>query len=376
MGAWVFVSAWQGGKQGGAESEQAKRWMLVGAVAAAAVGGLYFVDYRPPPMPTRLEPQKCLQTSLEFLSSTLGQPFQPRWLLWAAVTMCVLAVCGLACAWAWVRRPAERLRALGLLCFMLGVVTLGLGLGWGRSGFGAGMGFSRRYVTLAVPLACACYFVGVLYLGRVWGRALQYFLLIAAALMIKPNTENALAYARSLHEGKIGSFLSDLRAGLPPLALADRYARYPRALAVPEHRAMMAEYMVMLKDAGVGEFISMQPDPVYNVVPVATKLNASTGACESIFKEPRRVYAVRLKYRYLPLATDAYLVLDWQGRPDAQGMVQARQLIEPVLQEPTEHSLTLWIDDEVSELAIYPDTKPHSAEIYNVELLVPAPTPK
>lgn len=341
-------------------------WMLAFVAAATSVVALYFTGYRASSMPTRPQGPAVLRTALEFLSCPLGQPYQPLWRVWAGAAVALTLFSAALCLRGLHLGGPEACRALGVLCFLAGVVSLAVGIAWGRSGFGEGMGFSRRYVTLAAPLACAVYFAALLY-GRAAATAVQASLLLAAAFMAWPNTAQALVYARSLRDYKIGGLIADIDAGLPPFALADRYARYPRALAVPEHRAMMAEYMKLLKRARVGPLARMRDDPAYDVVPLDETTTYHVAKLRYVLRHPRHAHAVRIGYHYTPVAADADLRLYWKS----PGSDMIHEIAEPVLQEPADKSLVLWIDQPLSELAIVPDTKPYRCEISRVDLLVP-----
>jgi hypothetical protein len=364
---WLLVCAW--------EARNGNRsWALMGlfAVLVAALCGLYFVGYHPPSMPSRKGATECLHIALEFLSCGLGRPLtlanENWWFLWAGAIVGCTAMWTLACARAWFRQPPERCRAFGLACFLGAIVGLAIGLGWGRSGFGVGTGYSRRYITLAAPLVCCGYFVALLYLRPVWSRLFQAGLLAAALLMLYPNTVRGLREARALHDNKVAHFLADLRAGHPPMVLSERYTRPPLALALPQQQPIVAEALAMLARAGVGEFGLMRPDPLYRSVSVNETTISSTGGEVYKLTVPRFVYAIRLKYRYRPLRPLANFALVWKSNTQPS---EGRVVSQTLSQDQQEHSLILWVNDMVSEFTLYPDNEPHLCEIKDDEVLVP-----
>jgi hypothetical protein len=327
-------------------------------------------------MPDRPDFLAGMQTALEFLSTGLGQPYKPLWWLWAGATVLLSLFCIRACVRAWAANPIEKPRALALLSFLAAIVGLALGLAWGRSRFGEGMGLSRRYVTLAAPLFCWSYLVAALYFRRLPASVLQVVLALAASFMLYPNSTQGLAYAQSLHDGKIGGFLTDLRGGMPLFALTNRYSRYPRALAVPEFRARMGDCMVMLKEAGVGEFPLLCLDPAYRTVPAATELNYARGSYQTRLDHAQLVYAVKMRYRfrYKPRhdTPNASVILTWRAATPTGADLGEKGFEEPMLQEEAENSLILWVNETLSEFTIYPDNKTNICDILAVEVLVPA----
>jgi hypothetical protein len=92
-----------------------------------------------------------------------------------------------------------------------------------------------------------------------------------------------------------------------------------------------------------------------------------------ILKQPCFAYAVRLKYSYQPRAPTAQFRFTWKPKAEAE---PASQMEIPLLQAPGENSLLVWINGPVERFAIFPDNKPYSCTLWDIELLVPAdPTP-
>jgi hypothetical protein len=74
----------------------------------------------------------ALRTALEFVTVGFGPVVRSRWPAWATFFLVLLISTGLVVAANGLKRPQERLRALGLLFFLGALVSLALGVGWGR----------------------------------------------------------------------------------------------------------------------------------------------------------------------------------------------------------------------------------------------------
>ena len=151
--AWGW---WSGRDSGGLERAMG----LTGLMACSGLVALYLGTYTRP-LPRAQPPSlwAVWHTTREFLSLVLVPDLdRGGWiaLLLIGVTLTWLVIVG-------VRRPAERPRAAGLAAVMLGLLILGLTVGWSRSGLGSGTGRGPRYVTLSAPLLSAVYVAWLIY---------------------------------------------------------------------------------------------------------------------------------------------------------------------------------------------------------------------
>jgi hypothetical protein len=255
---------------------------------------------------------------------------------------------------------SERYRALGILAFLVGLVTMTVAVGWGRSGYG----LFGRYTTLLAPGLCAIYFTGVLY-PQGWGRFIPLVLVIVAAAMAPRNMEIGIEKASKVREG-MDMFQHDVRAGWPAIALADRYASYPYALY--PYRDPLMRWIKMLGDAKAPALPPLRADPSFRVWPGASALVKGPEGDFSL-KPPRMVYAVRLKYAYERMASpNAMIRLMWRTEGKA---AEVHTMAFPVVQKPVENVLLFWVEAPLAALAIDPDNQPYSGRIYDIELLVP-----
>jgi len=199
-------------------------------------------------------PWAIFVTVAKFLATGLG-----RWIaanLWPFSG--ILVVVG--CAWSFaqlagviVRRPEERVRALGLLAFLGGMLLLALGIGWGRTGHG----LAERYATLAMPLVCLFYLQGVIYSRPIVWRHLERGLFLLMCVFLAVNCHKAL-YFGQMYRARLAGIERDMRAGIPPEALAVRHGDRL------ENPGELAAGFEMLREARRGPY---RDDAVYRINP-------------------------------------------------------------------------------------------------------------
>jgi hypothetical protein len=411
--AYAGLSAWRSGQAG---ARRVGMTALALAGAGLVLVGLYFHGLQPYQMhPPSAGPWASLLTAVQFLSAGFfGVTAVLQWPRSGVLAVVLLLATAAVPAWVAWKRPAERLRALGLLAVLAALVALASGLGWGRSGVIAGVGFAPRYLTLPVPIACALYFVCVLYGPPRVRRLGPLALLLAAAVLLVPN----------MREGRLGAvtrsawkepFERDLLAGAPPLVLGEDHSHF-----LYWSEARMAEGLRMLQRAGVGRYRDMRPDPAFREValPTAPAGTAYVWGGDSYLPftlpRPRFVYAVRITYslRALPglgagtvgllgsphgpgplLAASAL----FPGRPSLRGGAVFPGTLQVAWKEggrnafsdgervwryafhwapnqmpPRETTRVVWVNDTIDQFRIHPDNKPVEVTISEVVLLVPA----
>ncbi len=237
-----------------------RRWgrLTLALVAAALLlGGLYFVGYESVPgrSPTfGLTPKFCL----ELLSMVFGHAF----LRWGGFDLLVvpallLAAAGLGFA-AWRRRPGDGITLLGFLAFALGMGCLVAAVTWGRSGLGLECGLAPRYATLMAPLGCCLYLLCER--GRRCPRRprmCQAVLFLLTGMAFLPNCKEGLVSAKA-RGALVSSFAADLASGAPPGVLADRDGG---RMFPAQFKDLLAQWLCMLRDAGVRDFRLLPHDP-------------------------------------------------------------------------------------------------------------------
>jgi hypothetical protein len=255
----------------GARNARRKSLFLMGAgLLALLIAAAYFIDYRHVshagdsrmPNPGTLA---RLTTSAQFAASSFGPAAQVLWPYSAVAILCLASGSAVAVIARWWKRPEDRLRCLGFLLFLSGMVCLAVGLGWGRAAWGEHAGFVNRYVTLATPALFCVYFIWQTN-DQPGSRFVQMFLFALVCGVFTLNTQNGLARGRE-HHAKLAAFERDLRAGTPCSVLASEYSVSPRLInPIPE---WFADSLRMLREANIGYFRDLQDDPPDSAGPTA-----------------------------------------------------------------------------------------------------------
>jgi hypothetical protein len=157
-------------------------------------------------------------------------------------------------------RPGERWRNAGLLCYLVALVGLGLAIGWGRAGFGGVTAqYSSRFVTLATPLLCWCYFVALVVPARSAGlRAVPWVLFAVMLALLWLNTSEGLDHGKGQARG-LSRMQADISGGMTP----DEVARHWQPIVyystgpkdpVKDRARRMQECLEWLRETGQGPY--------------------------------------------------------------------------------------------------------------------------
>jgi hypothetical protein len=192
----------------------------------------------------------AFQTACLGLGKSMVSPFWPTARLVAAF---IIILSLLMLVWPWTRSQS-RLQLVGYLSFLVACTSLALAIGCGRSGLHANVGFSPRYVTLALPLICCVYFIWGTCSRAPLNHSLQSCLLVLACVLILPNIEDGIASARVQRE-RIKPFERDVKAGMPTGFLADRYQR-----VIFPNRTTLYQSIDTLRKAKLGLFRHVSQD--------------------------------------------------------------------------------------------------------------------
>jgi hypothetical protein len=355
------------------------------AMFSALLVFIYFLGYRRPyyaydPAMTTLRTK--LRTVLEFLSMGFGPAVWSFWPHSALVVPVLLLLGAAVLASAWWKLPRERFRILGFLSYLGAMLSLALGLGWGRSVCGPHGGFQTRYVALAAPVLCCIYFVWELYGSPAVGRVARACLFALACGMLAANTREGLRYARDYHR-QMEAFEHDLRTGVPTYMLLRRHAPF----LYFSLNDQLGEYMRMLHRAAIGPFRSLQADPALREVtlPVVPDgldqmtweggTGRGTGNDPSVvftLSEPRFVGGIRIAFSYPDTdGSPLYFRVFW--RKSDQGDFNEHQFyLNAFLERASgERTVTIWVGDTIDQFRIHPDNKYSYFALHKIVLLNP-----
>jgi hypothetical protein len=379
------------------------------AVLAALLVGLYFVDYTNSPGTAGGQPvsevslKTSLETSIQVLSISLGPAARPYWRVAgsAVLTLWLLSIAVLVVAL--LKKPQERLRALGLLSFISAAGSLVLIIGLARAGLGEEYIFSGHYQNMVLPALCCAYFIWIVYGTSTLKSIIQVSLFAAACLFFLPNLYYGLGVAR--HFGNIGKALDqDIRAGVPPFMLAERQIAFLNPATDDAKGIALA--LRQMRQAGMPQFRHMTPDPAFRAValpvtPIGVNQmiwhngvgysstgNPGQASVDFAFTEPRFVYAIRLEVSYGP-QTSGWAAFRISWRNSNRGTWRGEKIsgckggdslrVETIPHDlwarryraGSRKSLTIWINSTIDGFRICPDTKPFSFSLSEITLLVP-----
>jgi hypothetical protein len=249
LATWLLYAATKIGRDG---RHLAGAAMSLLAISALGLVGFYFLDLHPVES-TASTPLTTTLTAWQFLTTGFGAVVRDSWLLWG-ITYGVFLVFAMTKVARATQIPGERLRATGLAAFMLAELTVAVAIGLGRPG----QGLALRYSLLAAPCLCSIYFILLLYAEPPWKMRGPAMLCVIMAGMALPNTWLGLRYQAVL-DHNIALLKSDIRAGMPRHALADRYSQRP--FAIYPDREHLSRFLKMAHDAGIGVFRDIVIEP-------------------------------------------------------------------------------------------------------------------
>jgi len=221
LGYWG-VRLWRSGRPHGRRDGAV---LLALAVAAVALCAFYFVGLKMHPNQA-LNPGlwASLLATVRFLCMSLGIVGRQLWPVsaWLWLPLAALSVAGVMFAYR--KLPRERLRLVGLVLFLAGVLALAGGIGWGRARFGSAAGTATRYALLALPILFWSYFVFLVYGGRM-NRALTGTMAALVCGLLYLHMTAGLEQAERTRYNTLKQFERDLREGTPWLTLAKSYSQ-------------------------------------------------------------------------------------------------------------------------------------------------------
>jgi len=388
LAAWPLALAVLPDRWTGAKVGRGNRVVLlaVGILALAFIA-LYLVRWhRVPYHPRSQSVLQTLMTALKSLTIGLGPATRDIWPLSGLLALGAAGASALLLIRVARERVAERARAVGLLLFLLALSSLALALGLGRDGF------EQRYVTLTLPAWCGMAFVWLLY-GKSAGVGVPAALAGVALVALPGNTSLGLEYARGLR-GQLGGFERDMAAGVPLHLLLHRYGSW-----LHPHQDVPGRYLLMLRNAGVPGYTRLREDSVMRALPLDLHPTAtaelewhdSTARVQGsnarlVFDLPRERFVTGLRLRYSYRSDDGtlpYIAIQWKRdsqrefdreryykySPTGDHANWKRGTWDTIHDSAT--TMTVWICDTVSQVAITPDFRPAVFRIVELSLLEP-----
>lgn len=353
---------------------------MVCAVAAVALVVFYFHDFHRPGNVARAPSVwDGLLVSLEFLTVGAGSAVAALWPYSGYAVASLLLVGAAALFWIWLKRADERVRCVGLLLFLVAVIGLALGVGIGRAGVGAHAGFTPRYTTLAAPALCGLYFIGILSRGPL-GRLLPMGLFTALAVLLMPNLEAGLAFAR-YHHAKLAGVEHELSGKYQaPIVAQHHPCLYPS-------QELLAVWIDMLRRAAIGNFKYLSAPPALHeeeltVAPAVServawqkgvaRIGGAASFLEYRLPRLRVVQGIRLRYAYAEKAdVRAQFGMSWQTSQETESEQEPRGTRFALEASPGERTVTVYVNDTIDRFRIRPDTGPCTFKILGLQLLVP-----
>jgi hypothetical protein len=282
----------------------------------------------------------------------------------------------------WNTQPEERFRALGLLLFLGAMGTLVIAMAWGRGGMGESYIFVGHYVPRIVPALCCIYFVFIVYGGRIAGALVPMSLLTLGCVLLWPNVTMGLTWGTTSGFGYRNDFERDLRAGLPPLILAEWYGHN---LGNDDVETVSAVLRKLKRDA-IGEFRNMRSDPAFLEIAVPIKpvltsqvtLEGRTGYATGndpylvfALEEPTQILAIRLKLSYPGVKSQpAALQISWKQPGTKSFGEPSKTFATRVDANAKERTVTAWVNHRIDGFRIEPDDGPCIFTISQILLLV------
>jgi hypothetical protein len=405
--AWLI--AWGVAKWPSFHESQRRRalWSTSFVLVALALVVFYFINYTPyfpandspsvSEWPSSPGPVASVLAGLQILALSLGTATESHAALWGIAVL----VFGIATIALLIRRslmdPSERWRALGFVALLGAAAILVFMIALSRAGMGLDYIYQGHYLTILVPALCCAYFAWEFRGGR-GSRFVQLGMMLVLAFILPFNIRRAMQTGREL-EQETAAFERDVRKGIPPSVLAEHHF----ASDVVPRADQIARIIREHKANGIGIFEEIRDDPDYRIEPVSLDsaildravvengVVASTpdsqGKSSMTFTlaGPQHVYAVRLRYAYVktgnlwpamriywrdsPLQDFKDSFVSTVSGPDQPTWALIDGKIHTNAKVRTERTLTVWIDDEIDQFRIYPDTVPCQLRLASIDLL-------
>lgn len=324
----------------------------------------------------------------------LDRGYGPLWFyLGAALLSFHISTAALLCL-VWWRRPAERVRAAGLLSFLGGAFCLLLSVCKFR-GFGDDILTGTRYAIFAMP-PLFCGILSWLLYGPRWATGLFQPAILGTVCVLLPLNLDYGWRATSEVRQQLQMLADDLGSGKPAQVLANHYCgQVLLLLGVSEidqaFEAHLAKQFRGFRDRKYPPFDRMAPDPEVETIwldaatPTAFEnvewdgiqaVGQGRGACLTfLLPKSRYVLGARLTYtltlQSLPTPPRCGQV-DWRFGSDGEEHAAPLGLaLPPHLVSHEGKSSWIWINDRIDRLRVQPSDGPFVFRLHELTLLIP-----
>ncbi len=289
------------------------------------------------------------------------------------VPVVVLLTGGLL-VYTFLRKPEERLRAVGLALILSALIVVALAMGWGRAGLGETAGYSSRYAAILVPVLLTVFLGWLAFAPRQLATGAQWGLLGLVCLGLPTQ------FQRGFREGEVvrqwgKSFLRDLRHGPTAEALAQKYAG--RLYSTGNH-PLVSHYLHALHDRHWEPFVSLRNASNLRSISIAIPPFKADSDRISLAQgwDPHRDFSLDRPWlvqtvRVRVVCPTAELKACWMlhGR-NAFSAVERNQTLQ-IIPSKDEQTVEFLVDDTIDCIHIDSDTAAGEVEIRELTALVP-----
>lgn len=391
LGLWLGFSGFRLLKSGNLRRRMAGRIAILFTLIALMLEAAYLVGYKQSRFDEREEstsfqvgPVAVVKATLKYLSMSFGPAVQPPiWPFSGVVILGLLSVCSACIAISlWRRGPTfRRGLGLGLFLFLSACLVTALAVGLLRASWSHGYLFRPRYAMSAVPLALGLYFAWECCGPPRWVPLGRMVLFTIAASSLLSNSTIGLS-AETWRKPMSIAFENDVRNGMPIPLLVSKYA----SLTHHDHEKI-EYYLKELRDARIGDYRNLPPDPPYREVripldPVALnhvewhgKSGRATGDRPYLvfdIGEPQFVCGLRIRYSSTnPEGLNPYFEVFLRNSRLDEDFGKRRYLHVDLPSDGQEVDVPIWFFDTFDQIQIHPDKRPCDFTISSVTLLLP-----
>ena len=338
--------------------------------------------------PAPLTPAAVVNSTLRFITMGFGPAVRPPAYPLSGLIVASLLLVGIGClATALLRRTAaERECTLGLTFYLIACLSISLAAGYSRATMWPEYLFASRYAIASLPTLLCLYFVWE-FCGPAALKAPGRMVLFTVALStLSLNWWIGLdEFARRSEEHF--KFERDVRAGL---SIPEIVGRYSYKIFWSEEK--LEECLKSLRDARIGEYRNLPPDPRLREVrltldPVDSYnvewkggAGRGTGAHPYLtfdLKRPTYVTGVRIKYSSKnAVGKNPWFQMTWRNSQKSEDFVERggpgrRRFLHWLLPLGKEVEFPVWICNTLDQIRIYPDKRPCEFTISEIVLLLP-----